>query len=131
MNKESTIVDAEIVEETVANDQTTTQQNTDKKDDDLGARLLSSTHWIRCVFMVLFAVIAGVASYVIAILIIIQFLFALVTGSSEARLQAFGNSLSQYIYQILRFLTYNSEDKPFPFSDWSNVDEQESDSENN
>jgi len=43
-------------------------------------RLLSTDHWLRFVFMVLFAVIACVASYVIAILIVIQFVFALVTG---------------------------------------------------
>ncbi|MGH1440488.1 MAG: DUF4389 domain-containing protein [Cellvibrionaceae bacterium] len=81
-------------------------------------RLLSADHWLRFVFMVLFALILGAASYVITVLVIIQFVWALVTGEGNDKLREFGSSVSQYIYQMLRFLTYNSEDKPFPFADW-------------
>ncbi len=115
MSEESNVIDSTVVDEV---DATSDQQPTDKNDNDLMSKLLSADHWLRFVFMFLFAVIASVASYVIMILIIIQFLFALFTGNSEERLQAFGSSLSQYIFQILNFLTYNSDDKPFPFSDW-------------
>lgn len=81
-------------------------------------RLLSADHWLRFVFMVLFAIILGLVSYVITVLVILQFIWALVSGEGNDKLREFGSSLSQYIYQILRFLTYNSEDKPFPFADW-------------
>jgi hypothetical protein len=112
MKKDSSIVEAEIVEDSAASEKTTTEQS------ELKVRLLSAEHWLRFVFMVLFAVVAGVASYVVAVLIIIQFLFALVTGTGEERLKAFGGSLSKYLFQILQYLTYNSEEKPYPFNDW-------------
>lgn len=86
-------------------------------------RLLSTDHWLRFVFMLLFAVILSVSGYVFFVLVVVQFLWALITGESNSKLREFGCNLSLYIYQILRFLTYNSEDKPFPFSDWPDEDD--------
>ena len=117
MKEESAIVDAEIVDET-GEAQSQADHQEPESGNDLKNKLLSAEHWLRFLFMVLFAAIAFVAAYVVTVLIVIQFLFALVTGESDKRLQNFGSSMSQYIFQILRFLTYNSEEKPFPFSDW-------------
>jgi hypothetical protein len=33
-------------------------------------------------------------------------------------LLSFGDSLSQYVAQIGRFGTFNSDEKPWPFADW-------------
>ncbi|MGS2717084.1 DUF4389 domain-containing protein [Eionea flava] len=121
-------VDGEIVSESSADPssgQTETNASSineasSETSGELKTRLLSPEHWLRGLFMLMFVVIACVASYVMLVLVIIQFVFALITGSSEERLQAFGGQLSQYLYQILRFITYNDEQKPFPFSDWPN-----------
>ncbi|MFT5117680.1 MAG: Flp pilus assembly protein TadB [Kiritimatiellia bacterium] len=125
MKKEPNIVDAEIVAESTHTDaaKESVDQEEAAQQSDWQAKLLSADHWLRFVFMILFMVIAGVASYVVTVLIFIQFIFALVTGNSEVKLQKFGRKLSQYIFQILNFLTYNTEEKPFPFSDWPSVDE--------
>ncbi|MGH1487625.1 MAG: DUF4389 domain-containing protein [Cellvibrionaceae bacterium] len=114
-NKDSTVVEVEAVEAEIIED----------KEPSWGERLLSVDHWLRFAFMVLFAIILGVVSYVMTVLVIIQFIWALVAGEGNDKLREFGSSLSQYIYQTLRFLTYNTEDKPFPFADWpesENVD---------
>ena len=125
MKKEPNIVDAEIVDESSQTDATKESISLEgtSQPSDWQAKLLSADHWLRFVFMILFMAVAGVASYVITVLIFIQFIFALVTGNSEARLQKFGRNMAQYIFQILNFLTYNTEEKPFPFSDWPSVDE--------
>jgi hypothetical protein len=34
------------------------------------------------------------------------------------RLVEFAPGLSRYIYEILRYVTYESDERPFPFSDW-------------
>ena len=34
------------------------------------------------------------------------------------RLLRFGGELSDFLYQIFLYLTFNSEEKPFPFADW-------------
>lgn len=134
MSKESSdsdAVDGEIISESssVSADQSTGATDSDSPHEDaqasvssgqLKANLLSPEYWLRGIFMVLFVAIACVASYVVLVLVVIQFLFALITGSSEERLQAFGGQLSQYLFQILRFITFNDEQKPFPFNDWPN-----------
>lgn len=82
------------------------------------SNVTSSAHWVRLLFMILFALILYVASFVVGVLVLVQFLFALITGSDNQNLRQLGDSLTQYIGQTLRFLTYNSDDKPFPFADW-------------
>jgi hypothetical protein len=86
--------------------------------EQLKSNLLSSKHWLRLLFMILFALLLQVVSFIMGALVILQFLFSLITGQDNINLRKFGSSLSTYIYQTLKFLTYNSEEKPFPFSDW-------------
>jgi hypothetical protein len=86
--------------------------------DELKHNLLSPQHWLRLIFMLVFVVLLYVASTIVGVLVALQFLFALITGKDNANLRSLGGSLAAYIFQALRFLTYNSEDKPFPFSEW-------------
>jgi hypothetical protein len=86
--------------------------------EQLKSNLLSSKHWLRLVFMLFFAAVLQVASLVMWVLVAIQFLFSLVTGEDNAHLRKFGHSLSTFIYSVLQFLCYSSEEKPFPFADW-------------
>lgn len=87
-------------------------------DEKMKSNLLSSTHWLRLVFMVLFAVILQVAAAVMWIVVILQFLFSLFTGQNNDNLRGFGDSLSTFIFQTWQFLSYNTEEKPYPFQDW-------------
>lgn len=89
----------------------------------LKSNLLSTPRWIRLIFMVLFAVALQVAGTVMYVVVVVQFIISLVTGSCNKALRSFGSSLSKFIYQTLQFLTYNSEEKPFPFADWPESDE--------
>ncbi len=87
-------------------------------DDQLKSNLTSRHHWLRLVFMILFAIILQVASLVMCALVAIQFLWALITGGDNDQLRRFGHSLATYIHDALQFLTYNTEQKPFPFAEW-------------
>lgn len=86
--------------------------------EQLKSNLTSSKHWLRLVFMLLFAAVLQLASLVMWVLVIVQFLFSLITGEDNQHLRRFGHSLSTYIYDVLKFLCYSSEEKPFPFADW-------------
>lgn len=86
--------------------------------EQLKSNLTSSKHWLRLVFMLLFAAVLHLASLVMWVLVAVQFVFSLVTGEDNQHLRRFGHSLSTYIYDVLQFLCYSSEEKPFPFADW-------------
>lgn len=74
--------------------------------------------WLRGLFMLLFVAIYNVAAVLIGAVAVLQFAWKLVTGETNPRLLSFGEDLSRYFYQILRFLTFNTETKPFPFEEW-------------
>lgn len=86
--------------------------------EQIKSNVTSSKHWLRLVFMLLFAAVLQLASLVMWVLVAIQFLFSLITGEDNQHLRRFGYSLSTYIYDVLKFLCYSSEEKPFPFADW-------------
>ena len=74
--------------------------------------------WMRGLFMLLFVVIYGVLKAVLGAVVIFQFVATLLAGRPNDRLQELGRSLSDYVYAILLFLTYNSDEKPYPFAAW-------------
>ena len=74
--------------------------------------------WLRGLFMLLFVAIYHLAAGVIAAVAVVQFVVALFNGSPNPRLSEFGEQLARYFYQIARFLTFRSDDKPWPFMDW-------------
>lgn len=87
-------------------------------DPELKKNVSQHNTWLRGLYMILFALIYSVAEVVVAAVAIFQFLLVLVTGHPNERLREFGQGLSVYIYQIWRFLTFNSESLPFPFDRW-------------
>lgn len=74
--------------------------------------------WVRGLHMLLFAVIFWVAEVLLAAIAVFQFLSVLLSGRPNDRLETFGEELGRFFYQIVRFLTFRGDDKPFPFSDW-------------
>lgn len=86
--------------------------------DDLKHNLASTGIWLRAVHMVLMAIAWGIAEIVLAAVVLLQFLLRLVTGEPNAHLLAFGRQLAAYACNVFLFLTFNTEDKPFPFADW-------------
>jgi hypothetical protein len=80
--------------------------------------------WIRGLYMLLFAVLFNVAEIVLAAVAIFQFLAQLITGGVNRRLQAFGANLAAYLQETSAFLTYASEDKPFPIGPWPGAGDQ-------
>lgn len=74
--------------------------------------------WRRALFMLLFAVLYGVARFVLGVVVVVQFLVVLFTGSANEQLLRLGSSLSIYAYQVFRFLTFTGDEQPFPMSAW-------------
>jgi len=72
--------------------------------------------WLRGLFIVIFGVIFYVLVTIIWVLVIFQFITAVVTGAPNQNLKDFSDSLTQYAYQVLRYMTFGSEERHWPFS---------------
>jgi len=74
--------------------------------------------WLRGLFMLLFVLIYSVTEVIVLVVVLLQFLFVLFTGQQNTRLREFGEGLSVFVFQIMSYWTYNSEERPFPFAKW-------------
>jgi hypothetical protein len=74
----------------------------------------SRATWTRLLFMVICCILVSIASFVGTFVVIFGFLWLLFTGEVNAQLRQVGQSLAAYIYEIIRYLTFNSDERPFP-----------------
>ena len=74
--------------------------------------------WLRLVFMIILAIAFNIAELVMIAVVVLQFLTALFTRKPNTHLSHFGSTLARYLQQIVSYLTFASEEKPFPFSAW-------------
>jgi hypothetical protein len=82
--------------------------------------------WRRLLFMALFTVLYGLAKAVLTVVVIVQFIVIFTTGSANNQLLKLGSALSIYAYQIIRYLTFNSDSQPFPLSEWPQDESEQS-----
>ena len=74
--------------------------------------------WKRILYMLLFVFAYGAAEFVMGIVVLIQLLITLIKGSTNNRLVVFGKQVALYIYDVMLFLTFNTDEMPFPFNAW-------------
>ena len=78
--------------------------------------LLKPGKWIRLLFMVVYSLIIEIIALpLILILIFLQFLFHLIAGSPNNQIKNITNWLIDFLRETFEYLTYKTEQKPFPF----------------
>ena len=87
-------------------------------DEDIKQNLKSSDTWSRVLYMLLFVILYSLAEVILTAVVVFQLLLVLFTGSKNARLLKLGQSLATYIYQVLHYLTFNSDYQPYPMGAW-------------
>ncbi len=87
-------------------------------EEQLKKNLSMPENWIRAIYMILFFFVYNMLDFLIIIITIFQFVATLMTGKPDNRITIVGKHASNYVFQILLFLTYNTEKKPYPFSAW-------------
>lgn len=86
--------------------------------DDIKGNLRQQSTWMRGLYMLLFAIFYNIAELVLVAVVVFQFLLNLFTGSTNPRLLKLGQGIATYIYQVMQYLSYNSDYQPYPFGAW-------------
>ena len=73
---------------------------------------------LRAIWMLVFFFVWQIAEVVLLIVVVAQLVLHAISGKGSDSLQGLGDSLSQYVAQIGRFGTFNTDRKPWPMSDW-------------
>jgi len=86
---------------------------------DIEKHVTARATWVRLIFMILFGFFYGVSRLVTAVVVIVQFFHVLFTGETNAQLKTFGHSLAVYSYEVVDYLTFNTETRPYPLdAEW-------------
>lgn len=86
---------------------------------DIEANIKSRSTWMRLVFMLVLGAIYALSRLVVFSVVVLQFLWALITSEANEKLVRFGHSLAVYTAELIDYLCYYSEERPFPFDrDW-------------
>ena len=86
--------------------------------NEVKQNLKSQSTWMRGLYILIYAVFYTIAEIVLFGVIVFQFLLKLFTADTNERLRKLGQGLSTYVYQILQFMTFNSDYQPYPFGAW-------------
>ena len=88
--------------------------------NDIKSNLLDSKHWIRLAFMLIYLFLLSVLFFpILLVLVVLQFICALITGRDNDNLRKASEVFCEFLNQVIRYLTYSSDDKPWPFNDVS------------
>lgn len=74
--------------------------------------------WVRALLMLLLAVAFQLAIWLLGAVAVLQLILVAVSDGPNGRLRSFGGSVGRYLMQIADFVTFRTEELPFPFSDW-------------
>ena len=85
---------------------------------NLQDHILNADTWLRFVYLVVFWFLLTVIGWVIGTIVVVQFVIVLFTGEKNPQLLSFGSRMAQYLKQVVGFMCFSTDTKPFPFSDF-------------
>lgn len=74
--------------------------------------------WLRLCFMIIMSFAFSVAEVIIFAVVAFQFLSSLFVARTNDQLIRLGRNLARYLQQITAYLTFATEEVPFPFMSW-------------
>jgi len=80
-----------------------------------------SSRWARLIPMIVLIICFSLAETALYIIVLIQFIWTLVNDEPNEQLSDFGATLSDWIAQNAKYLSYVTEEKPFPWAKWPNT----------
>jgi hypothetical protein len=82
---------------------------------EMERNLKSKSTWLRFLFMIIAAVFFSLACAVGGVVVLLQFFWVLFTGKTKPEFTAIGHQIALYACETIDFLSYNAEERPFPF----------------
>lgn len=75
----------------------------------------------RALYILLYLIIGRFISVVLFVIAITQYIYSWLTGEPNDKLLEFTAGLSEYAKQLVSYVGFNSDEKPWPFGDWPEV----------
>jgi hypothetical protein len=92
-------------------------EETSSLEEQVKTQVKDKSNWLRLFFMLIFAVIFYAVFFVTCAVALIQFFARLLSGKPLSSLADFNTTLADYSRDLVAYLTYISDRKPFPFKE--------------
>lgn len=76
--------------------------------------------WQRCFYMLGFGILAWFSFWVLIVMAIVQLIVVLIDKRPNADLKRFARNTVSYLGELMAFLVFATEDRPFPFGPFPN-----------
>ena len=73
---------------------------------------------IRLLYTMLFLIVFAILTIIIKVSVIFQYVYLLISKTYNNPIRNFTNKVSVYAYKVLRYVTLNANEKPYPFRDF-------------
>ena len=93
--------------------ETETNQTYSDSDDDKRQSI-----WMRGLIMIALGIFFAIAETLLVALAVVQFLWVVITKEKNQAISDFGASLSMWIARVVKFQTFTTEERPFPWAPW-------------
>ncbi len=75
----------------------------------------------RALYTILYLIIGRFISMVLFVIAITQYIYSWLTGEPNEKILHFTEDLAQYTKQLVSYVGFNTEEKPWPFGEWPDV----------
>ena len=82
---------------------------------NIEANVKSKSTWLRLLYMLVIGVCYVITRIVFFPVVVLQFLWVLFTGEPNKHLYSISQWLASYTYQMMIYLAFNTDERPFPF----------------
>jgi hypothetical protein len=73
---------------------------------------------IRLLYTVFFFIVFEILKIIIQVSVLFQYVYLLISKTYSQPVRNFTNKVSVYAYRVLRYVTLNENEKPYPFHDF-------------
>jgi len=82
-----------------------------------------SALWQRCLYMLGYGILAYFTFWVLIVMAIVQLIVVAIDKKPNSDLRRFARNTVQYLWELLAYLVFASDDRPFPFGPFPNIPE--------
>ncbi|GAB3475650.1 DUF4389 domain-containing protein [Marinomonas epiphytica] len=86
---------------------------------------LDQSYWVRIIFMLVFWAVLNLAITVFGLLVLLVGVVRFASAHKPTTLSTWLLSVGAFLQQIFAFLSFKTDEKPFPFQPWPKVDSDE------
>ncbi len=76
---------------------------------------------VRALYILLYLIIGRFISMVLFVIAITQYIYSWLTGEPNEKILLFSEGLAEYTKQLVSYVGFNTDEKPWPVGDWPDV----------